>query len=148
MLTAFVLREMGYDKDTAMRHIFPHNFFAKNNKACPARMLYASTLLRKSQKEKLTEQEIEDIKEYVPWEVYMKLVKTFLERDKYPQQLEEKFIYDMSDYEAYMKSPKEYNYRQRKPLEKIKKREGNELVPRKERFSLNSVTLNKDEDER
>lgn len=148
MLTAFVLREMGYDKDTAMKHFFPHNFFAKNNKACPARMLYASSLLRKSRNETLTEQEIEDIKEYVPWEVYMELVQTFLERDKYPQQLEEKFIYDMSDYEAYMKDPKGYNYRQRKPLEKIKKRNGNDLVPRKEKYDTAWTTLDRDDDER
>ena len=148
MLTAFVLREMGYDKDTAMRHFFPHNFFAKNNKACPARMLYASALLRKSQKEKLTEQEIEDIKEYVPWEVYMDLVKTFLERDKYPQQLEEKFIYDMSDYEAYMKNPEGYNYRKRKPLDKINKRYGNDLVPIEKRYSLSKYTLDRDDNER
>lgn len=148
MLTAFVLREMGYDKDTAMRHFFPHNFFAKNKKACPARMLYASALLRKSQEEKLTEQEIADIKEYVPWEVYMELVRTFLERDKYPQELEEKFIYDMSDYDAYMKDPKRYNYRQRKPLDKIKKRDGNGLIPTNQGYNLKRAQLNICNDER
>lgn len=114
MLTAFVLKEMGYDNEMAMKHIFPHNFYAKNRKACPARMLYASALVEKSKKIALTQEEIDSIKEYVPWEVFMGLVSTFLERDKYPQELREKFIYDMSDYDAYSKDPKNYNYSERK----------------------------------
>ena len=131
MLTAFVLKEIGYDKEQAMKHIFPHNFFAKNNKACPARMLYASTLLRKSQKEALTDQDVEDIKEYVPWEVFTELVGEFIERDKYPQALEEKFIFDMDDYQAYTNNPQEYNYTQRRGLKHRAKYNEIELMPKK-----------------
>lgn len=127
MLTAFVLKEMGYDNKMAMKHIFPHNFYAKNKKACPARMLYASALVEKSKKTALTQEEIDSIKEYVPWEVFMGLVSTFLERDKYPQELQEKFVYDMSDYDAYNKDQKNYNYSERKK----------QKVPRK----YNSVEL-------
>lgn len=116
MLTAFVLKEIGYDKDTAMKHIFPHNFFNKG--ACPARMLYASYLVDKIQKGKLEEkdydQALEDINEYVPWEVFMGLVKSFVERDRYPEELQKKFIYDMSDYDAYVNDPENYDYRLRK----------------------------------
>lgn len=118
MLTAFVLREIGYENDnieSALRHVFPHNFFAKNNKECPARMLYASKLLEKTREElELTSEEQDIIREYVPWQVFSNLVGTFLERDKYPQQLEEKFIMDMDDYQAYIHNPQSYNYSERK----------------------------------
>ena len=116
MLTAFVLREMGYkSKEEVQKHFFPHNFFAKNSKACPARMLYATYLINKGQKgSQLSSQELEDIKEFVPWQVFRELVLEFFERDKYPQELEEKFIYDMSDYEAYVANPKGYNYSERR----------------------------------
>lgn len=115
MLTAFVLREMGYDKESAMKHVFPHNFFAKNHKDCPARMLYASRLLEKTKAGiELTPEEQSIVKEYVPWQVFSNLIKTFLERDKYPQELENKFIMDMEDYKAYMSDPKSYNYSERK----------------------------------
>lgn len=136
MLTAFVLREMGYDSKTAMTHVNTHNFWSINKKACPARMLYASNLVWQSEKRKLTGEECDIIKEYVPYEVFMGLVKTFLERDKYPQELEEKFIYDMSDYEAYMKNPEQYNYRQRKPLNKIKPNSTVGFKPEKESISI------------
>lgn len=123
MLTAFVLKEIGYDTDTAMKHIFPHNFFDKNKGACPARMLYASYLVEKINNrgmESLTEEErenaLDDIKEYVPWEVFMGLVKEFFERDRFPEELQKKFIYDMSDYDAYMQNPSEYDYRERRAL--------------------------------
>jgi len=115
MLTAFVLKEMGYDKQAAMRHVFPHNFLAKNKKECPARMLYASRLLDKTKDgTELSEEELEVMKEYVPWQVFHSLVGRFLEREKFPQELEEKFIYDLSDYEAYIENPKSYNYAERR----------------------------------
>ena len=115
MLTAYVLKQMGYDNKSAMRHVFPHNFFAKNRKECPARMLYASSLLDKTKDgTHLTEEELEVMKEYVPWQVFHSLVGRFLEREKFPQELEEKFIYDYDDYKAYMQNPKEYNYAQRR----------------------------------
>lgn len=119
MLTAFVLREMGYDKEAAMRHFMPHHFFAKpdkngNKKACPARMMYASELLKKE--EPLTPEELKIMEEYVPWEVFSNLVLNFFERNKYPEQLEEKFIWDMEDYHAYMENPETYNYAERKKL--------------------------------
>lgn len=134
MLTAFVLKEMGYDKQAAMRHVFPHNFFAKNKKECPARMLYASRLLDKTKDgTELTEQELEIMKEYVPWQVFHSLVGRFLEREKFPQELEEKFIYDMSDYIAYMENPQEYNYSER--------RESKGKVP-----NLHSVNLTNDQE--
>ena len=116
MLTAFVLREIGYksSKDVQM-HVFPHNFFAKNSKACPARMLYATYLINQAKKGKeLNNQEIEDIREFVPWQVFSELVLEFFERNKFPQELEEKFIYDMSDYDAYVANPTGYNYSERK----------------------------------
>jgi len=122
MLTAFVLKEMGYDKQAAMRHVFPHNFLAKNKKECPARMLYASRLLDKTKDgTELTEEELEVMKEYVPWQVFHSLVGDFFEREKFPKELEEKFIYDLDDYKAYMKNPREYNYSERrKNKEKVK----------------------------
>jgi len=122
MLTAFVLKEIGYDKQAAMRHVFPHNFLAKNKKDCPARMLYASRLLDKTKDgAELTQEELEVIKEYVPWQVFHSLVGRFLEREKFPQELEEKFIYDLDDYKAYMENPQEYNYSERrKNKDKVK----------------------------
>lgn len=135
MLTAFVLKEMGYDNKTAMSHIFLHNFYAKNRKACPARMLYASLLVEKSKTQELTQEEMEAIKEYVPWEVFMGLVKSFLERDKYPRALEEKFIYDMSDYDAYMENPEEYNYSERKKLKPQRVQDSIELTPKKQKYT-------------
>lgn len=122
MLTAFVLKEMGYDKKAAMRHVFPHNFLAKNKKECPARMLYASKLLEKTKDgTELSEEELGIMKEYVPWQVFHSLVGRFLEREKFPQELEGKFIYDLDDYNAYMKNPQEYNYSERrKNKEKVK----------------------------
>lgn len=139
MLTAFVLRELGYNDKTAMTHVNTHNFWSRNKKACPARMLYASNLVWQSEKRKLSNEEIDIIKEYVPYEVFMGLVKSFLERDKYPQELEEKFIYDMSDYEAYMKNPKEYSYRQRKPLDKIKPNSNVGFVPDDNKYNIKKV---------
>lgn len=135
MLTAFVLKEMGYDNKTAMAHIFPHNFYAKNRKACPARMLYASALVEKSKTQELNQEEIEAIKEYVPWEVFMGLVKSFLERDKYPKALEEKFIYDMSDYDAYMENPEEYNYSERRKSKPKRVQDSIELTPSKQKYT-------------
>lgn len=120
MLTAFVLKEMGYDKQAAIRHVFPHHFLVNRNKVanpkeCPARMLYASKLLdRTKDGTELTEEELEVMKEYVPWQVFHSLVGRFLEREKFPQELEEKFIYDLDDYRAYMEDPKSYNYSKRK----------------------------------
>lgn len=122
MLTAFVLKQMGYDKQAAMRHVFPHNFLAKNKKECPARMLYASRLLDKTKDgTELTKAELEVMKEYVPWQVFHSLVGRFLEREKFPQELEEKFIYDINDYKAYMQNPEKYNYSERrKNKDKVK----------------------------
>ena len=115
MLAAFVLREIGYDKQAGAKHVFPHQFFARNNKACPARMLYATDLLEKTKTGKhLTQQEEDALKEYVPWDVFVNLVETFYERDKYPLELEQKFIMDHSDYEAYKKDPEHYNYAERR----------------------------------
>lgn len=135
MLTAFVLREMGYDKDAAMRHVFPHNFFAKNHKECPARMLYASKLLEKTKEGlELTQEEQDIIKEYVPWQVFSNLVSTFFERDKYPQQLEEKFIMDMDDYQAYRAVPQSYNYSERKKTKVKSKVDSVELTGAREKM--------------
>jgi len=122
MLTAFVLKQMGYDKQAAMRHFFPHNFLAKNKKECPARMLYASRLLDKTKDgTELTDEELEVMKEYVPWQVFHSLVGRFLEREKFPQELEEKFIYDINDYRAYMQNPEKYSYSERrKNRDKVK----------------------------
>lgn len=142
MLTAFVLREMGYDSKTAMTHVNTHNFWALNKKACPARMLYASNLVWQSEKRKLSNEEIDIIKEYVPFEVFMGLVKTFLERDIYPQELDQKFIYDMSDYEAYMKNPKAYNYRERKPLNKIRKNLTIGFKPEEQKYNIENFDKN------
>ena len=89
--------------------------------SCPNRMLYASILLQASKKRELTEQEIADIKEYVPWEVFTNLVTTFFERDKYPEELRRKFIYDMKDYDAYMADPQGYNYEERRKNRNISK---------------------------
>lgn len=121
MLTAFVLREIGYDKQAAMRHVFPHNFLAKNGKECPARMLYASRLLDKTKDgTELTEEEMEILKEYVPWQVFHSLVGDFFERNRYPKELEEKFLYNRDDCRAYMQDPKSYNYlERRKNREKV-----------------------------
>lgn len=143
MLTAFVLREMGYDSKTAMTHVNTHNFWALNKKACPARMLYASNLVWQSEKRKLSNEEIDIIKEYVPFEVFMGLVKTFLERDIYPQELDQKFIYDMSDYEAYMKNPKAYNYRERKPLNKIRKNLTIGFKPEEQKYNIEFFDKNR-----
>ena len=121
MLTAFVFKQLGYDKETVERRVFPHNFFAKFKNSCPNRMLYASILLQASKKRELTEQEIEDIKEYVPWEVFTNLVTTFFERDKYPEELRRKFIYDMKDYDAYVANPQGYNYEERRKERHVSK---------------------------
>lgn len=114
MLTAFVFKQLGYDVETVKKRVFPHNFFTKFKQSCPNRMLYASILLQASKKREITEQEIKDIKEYVPWEVFTNLVTTFFERDKYPEELRRKFIYDMADYDAYMADPEGYNYEERR----------------------------------
>lgn len=114
MLAAFVCKEMGYDKELIEKRVFPHNFFAKFKNSCPNRMLYASILLQQGKKRSLTAQEKEDIKEYVPWEVFSNLVVDFFERDRYPEELKRKFIYDMNDYEAYVKDPEHYNYEERR----------------------------------
>ena len=114
MLTAFVFKQLGYDVETVKKRVFPHNFFARFKQSCPNRMLYASILLQASKKRELTEQELADIKEYVPWEVFTNLVTTFFERDRYPEELRRKFIYDMADYDAYMKDPQGYNYEERR----------------------------------
>lgn len=121
MLTAFLFKQLGYDEKMVQKRVFPHNFFARLKNSCPNRMLYASILLQQSKKRELTEQELEDIKEYVPWEVFMNLVMTFFERDKYPQELRKKFIYDMNDYDAYMANPQEYDYETRKKDRHISK---------------------------
>ena len=148
MLTAFVLREMGYDKESAMRHVFPHNFFAKNHKDCPARMLYASRLLEKTKEGiELTSEEQDIVKEYVPWQVFSNLVGSFFERDKYPQQLEEKFIMDMDDYQAYMSSPESYNYSERKKSKTKAKVDSVELTGAKEKqYNTKFTQINIDED--
>ena len=114
MLTAFVLKEIGYSIEEAMLHFFPHNFFAKNNKKCPARMLYATELIKKG--DKLSEEEKAILREYVPYEVFRNLVRYFFERDKYPEELRRKFIMDASDREAYENNPDSYNYEERKKL--------------------------------
>lgn len=115
MLAAFVLREIGYDRNSAPNHVFPHQFLAKNNKACPARTLYATELLEKKKAgQRLSLEDEEAIKEYVPWDVFSNLVEVFFERNRFPQELEEKFIMDKSDYEAYMQDPEGYNYSERK----------------------------------
>ena len=121
MLTAFVFKQLGYDEETVKKRVFPHNFFARFKQSCPNRMLYASILLQASKKRELTEQEIADIKEYVPWEVFTNLVTTFFERDKYPEELRRKFIYDMKDYDAYMADPQGYNYEERRKNRNISK---------------------------
>ena len=121
MLTAFVFKQLGYDEETIKKRVFPHNFFAKFKQSCPNRMLYASILLQASKKRELTEQEIEDIKEYVPWEVFTNLVVDFFERDKYPEELRKKFVYDMADYDAYVADPKGYDYEKRRKERHISK---------------------------
>ena len=121
MLTAFVFKQLGYDVETVKKRVFPHNFFARLKNSCPNRMLYASILLQASKKRELTEQELEDIKEYVPWEVFTNLVVDFFERDKYPEELRKKFIYDMADYDAYMADPQGYNYEERRKERHISK---------------------------
>lgn len=132
ILTAFVLKQMGYDKQAAMRHVFPHNFFAKNHKECPARMLYASRLLEKTKDgTELTPEEKEILQEYVPWQVFHSLVEKFLEREKFPPELEQKFIYDKEDYIAYKENPEAYNYAERK---------------RKKAENLHSVNLTNEEE--
>lgn len=141
MLTAFVLKEMGYDKQAAMRHVFPHNFLAKNKKECPARMLYASRLLEKTKDgTELTEEELEVMKEYVPWQVFHSLVGRFLEREKFPQELEEKFIYDLDDYKAYMENPQGYNYSERRQdKEKVKNLHAVNLTNEEEKPIISQV---------
>lgn len=122
MLTAFIFKQLGYDVETVKKRVFPHNFFARLRNSCPNRMLYASILLQESKKRELTEQELEDIKEYVPWEVFTSLVVDFFERDKYPEELRRKFIYDMADYEAYVADPKGYDYearRKERPIPRV-----------------------------
>lgn len=122
MLTAFVFKQLGYDTETVTKRLFPHNFFAKFKNSCPNRMLYASILLQQSKKRALTEQELADIEEYIPWEVFTNLVKDFFERDNYPEELRKKFIYDMSDYDAYTKNPQEYNFETRLKNKNISKK--------------------------
>ncbi len=114
MLTAFIFKQLGYDVETVKKRVFPHNFFARQRNSCPNRMLYASILLQASKKRELTEQELADVKEYVPWEVFTSLVVDFFERDKYPEELRRKFIYDMADYEAYVADPQGYDYEARR----------------------------------
>lgn len=119
MLTAFIFKQLGYDIETVKKRVFPHNFFARFKNSCPNRMLYASILLQQSKKRELTEQELEDIKEYVPWEVFTNLVTTFFERNKYPQELRRKFIYDIADYDAYVADPQGYDYETRRKERRI-----------------------------
>ena len=45
----------------------------------------------------------------------------FFERDKYPEELRRKFIYDMKDYDAYMADPQGYNYEERRKNRNISK---------------------------
>ena len=121
MLTAFVFKQLGYDVETVKKRVFPHNFFARFKQSCPNRMLYASILLQASKKRELTEQELADIKEYVPWEVFTNLVVDFFERDRYPEELRKKFVYDMADYDAYVADPKGYDYEKRRKERHISK---------------------------
>lgn len=116
MLSAFVLREMGYDdkKLAAMYHVLPHNALAKNHGACPARTMDASILVEESKRRAISKKEMDTILEYVPWSVFQALVMEFFERNEFPEELERKFIYDMSDYDAYMQNPEQYDYRARK----------------------------------
>ncbi len=139
MLSAFVLREMGYDdkKLACIFHVLPHNALAKNHGACPARMIDASSLVEESKERALTEDEMNIVKEYVPWQVFQELVMEFFERNKFPEELEKKFIYDMSDYDAYMKNPDEYDYKVRKALKpKRVAPKGTNIVPEKESLEI------------
>lgn len=120
MLSAFYLSELGYDESQIVSHVFPHNFYAKNRKECPARMLYATKLIEEAKNGKqLTDEDKAIIKEYVPWQVFMNLIKTFAIRKQFPKSLKEKFIFDFEDYSAYKNDPITYNYQEQKKNKKI-----------------------------
>lgn len=139
MLSAFVLREMGYDdkKLAAMYHVLPHNALAKNHGACPARAMDASILVEESKRRAISQKEMDTILEYVPWSVFQALVMEFFERNEFPEELERKFIYDMSDYDAYMEDPEGYDYRARK-LQKpeMKTRTSRDIIPQDEKIEI------------
>lgn len=120
MLSAFYLSELGYNKNQILSHVFPHKFYAKNRKDCPARMLYATKLIEETKSGKqLTDEEKAIIEEYVPWQVFMNLIKTFALRKQYPKDLKDKFIFDLEDYEAYQADPISYNYQEQKSKKNI-----------------------------
>lgn len=120
MLTAFVLKQLGYSPEEAKSYCMPHMFFSKAKKKCPARMLYASELLEQKKKGKILTAEMKAIiAEYVPWEVFSDLVEEFAIRDRYPEELRKKFIFDKSDQIAYEANPELYDYEQRKASKSI-----------------------------
>lgn len=139
MLSAFVLREMGYDdkKIATMYHVLPHNALAKNHGACPARIMDASILVEESKGRTISKKEMDTILEYVPWSVFQALVMEFFERNEFPEELEKKFIYDMSDYEAYMKDPEGYDYRERRLQKPERKtRTSIDIIPQEEKIKV------------
>ncbi len=159
MLSAFVLREMGYDDKTiaSVYHVLPHNALAKNKGACPARMIDASILVEKSKAQPLNQEEMDIVQEYVPWSVFQALVMEFFERNEFPEELKRKFIYDMSDYDAYMADPEGYNYWERK-LEKPERKVNSsiDIIPQDEKITIPmnvdieeiKSAIEKDEEER